>query len=52
MHRIGRTGRVGNPGRATIFWEEDSPNASALREDIATVRFAMHFVLFAYLLPL
>lgn len=41
VHRIGRTGRVGNPGRATTLFDfqEDAEFAPELVEVLAEVRF-------------
>ncbi|CAJ0575317.1 unnamed protein product, partial [Mesorhabditis spiculigera] len=37
VHRIGRTGRVGNPGRATSFFDQSDSNDLALAPHLVTV---------------
>lgn len=37
VHRIGRTGRVGNPGRATSFYDPDKD--ASLQQDLIKVEF-------------
>lgn len=44
VHRIGRTGRVGNTGKATSFY--DSGNDSSLAGDLAKILKDVSFFLF------
>lgn len=37
VHRIGRTGRVGNRGKATSFYDAENTNDSAVASDLARI---------------